>query len=338
MSAYLQMFLDESEEQLDGLTEVLLVLEREPDSAEHLNEAFRLIHSIKGSAGLMGLDVIAALTHHLESRFERFRSGVERLEEPTMDLVLKCIDFLRDCMRRLRVGEALGSAADLLRELADLDPRPKAPAAAPADAESESGSPAAAPTPTPAAVSVADDGYHLVVRFEPDLPLVDLKARLIMSRLSNIGDVVSVHPAVETLEGIDALHELEVVLTTEQGADVIRAAADVDGVASVAIGQGDEAPRPETAAPAVSEAAPDLPPVPEPEPEAEPVVDVPPAAPAPAPIVPTPEPVAASPAPPGRVEKTKLGETMRVDIDRLDHLMRHGLYDTAEKCEMRDEE
>lgn len=186
MSAYLQMFLDESEEQLDGLTEVLLVLEREPDSAEHLNEAFRLIHSIKGSAGLMGLDVIAALTHHLESRFERFRSGVERLEEPTMDLVLKCIDFLRDCMRRLRVGEALGSAADLLRELADLDERPKAPAA---DAESES--PAAAPNPTPAPASVADDSYHLIVRFEPDLPLVDLKARLIMSRLSNIGDVVS---------------------------------------------------------------------------------------------------------------------------------------------------
>ncbi|MHC5113961.1 MAG: hypothetical protein ACYTGP_05980 [Planctomycetota bacterium] len=42
MSQYLQVFMDETEEQLEGLTEALLVLEDQPDSAEHLNEAFRL--------------------------------------------------------------------------------------------------------------------------------------------------------------------------------------------------------------------------------------------------------------------------------------------------------
>ncbi|MHC4970218.1 MAG: Hpt domain-containing protein, partial [Planctomycetota bacterium] len=92
MSEYLQMFLDETEEQLEDLVEVLLVLEREPDSVDELNEAFRLIHSIKGSSGMMGFDNITMLTHHLESRFEAFRSGLARLDEPTMNLVLRCID------------------------------------------------------------------------------------------------------------------------------------------------------------------------------------------------------------------------------------------------------
>ena len=124
MSEYLQMFMDETEEQLEDLVEALLNLERAPGSVEDLNEAFRLIHSIKGSAGMMGFDTIAALTHHLESRFERFRSGVERLDKPTMNLVLRCIDFLRDCIRRLRASDQPGSAASLLQELAALEDRP----------------------------------------------------------------------------------------------------------------------------------------------------------------------------------------------------------------------
>ena len=55
MSEYLQTFLDETEEQLDDLVETMLSLEKESTNKDDLNEAFRLIHSIKGSAGMMGL-------------------------------------------------------------------------------------------------------------------------------------------------------------------------------------------------------------------------------------------------------------------------------------------
>ncbi len=102
MSDFLQMFLDETEEQLDGLVETMLALEQDSTKREDLNEAFRLIHSIKGSAGMMGFDSITALTHHLENRFERFRSGTEQLDERTMSVVLRSIDFLRQCNSRLR--------------------------------------------------------------------------------------------------------------------------------------------------------------------------------------------------------------------------------------------
>ena len=62
MAEYLQTFLDETEEQLDALVETMLALERNPSSNGDLNEAFRLIHSIKGSAGMMGFDSMAVLT------------------------------------------------------------------------------------------------------------------------------------------------------------------------------------------------------------------------------------------------------------------------------------
>ena len=88
MAEYLPTFLDETEEQLDDLVETLLVLESEFNNREALNESFRLIHSIKGSAGIMGFENITVLTHHLENRFEQFRSGQARLDESTMNLVL----------------------------------------------------------------------------------------------------------------------------------------------------------------------------------------------------------------------------------------------------------
>ncbi len=117
MSEYLQIFLDETGEQLDSLVEKLLILEREPGRVEELNEVFRLIHSIKGAAGTMGFDNITVLSHHLESRFETFRSGLAGLDEPTMNLVLQCVDFLRECVRRLHDGEQLGSPSELLEKL-----------------------------------------------------------------------------------------------------------------------------------------------------------------------------------------------------------------------------
>ena len=52
MQEYLHTFLDETEEQLDDLVETMLSLEQDADNTQELNEAFRLIHSIKGAAGM----------------------------------------------------------------------------------------------------------------------------------------------------------------------------------------------------------------------------------------------------------------------------------------------
>jgi len=120
-------------EQLDALVEMLLLLEAEPASTTGLNEAFRLIHSIKDSAGLLGFDRITALTHHLESHFERLRSGWRRLDAATMNVVLRCIDFLRESHPALRSGGPIGSVADLLDEVKALEHAggPAAPPPAP---------------------------------------------------------------------------------------------------------------------------------------------------------------------------------------------------------------
>jgi len=275
MAAYLQMYLDETAEQLDALVEVLLSLEETPQHTGQLNEAFRLIHSIKGSSAMMGLDSITVLTHHLENHFERLRSGLQILDRPMMDLVLRCIDFLRECNHRLRSGQALASAPELLEELgshvgtpraqatnreaehalrpqtsaeqptAAMELEPNSPATE-ISAESSDVQPADHHLPDlPPIIPVVAETFHwrVTVRFDPSLPLVDVKADLILQRLTSLGVLTDSAPPPDRLELVAETRRLQVLLTSARTAAEIRGTADVGGVDLVEIDR-DRAPLP----------------------------------------------------------------------------------------------
>ena len=93
LSQYLQVYIDECDEELDSLVEAILKLETDPRDAEALNKAFRMLHSLKGSSGMMGFEIVGNLAHELEDRFERYRSGTDVLDRDTTTLILQCVDF-----------------------------------------------------------------------------------------------------------------------------------------------------------------------------------------------------------------------------------------------------
>lgn len=316
MAQYLQMYLDETAEQLDALVESLLVLEARPTDAEQLNESFRLIHSIKGSSALMGLDGITVLTHHLENHFERLRSGLQMLDRQSMGLILRCIDFLRECNERLRAGQTLRSAPELLEELGTLGSAAPATAEPPQEPVAEvepAPTPTAPPLPAGAdldaavpAAAAPSAPFRVLVQFEPELPLADLKAELVLTRLEAVAAVVDTLPKRGDLSNVAASRLLEVLVTSDRPAAAIRAAADVDGVELIEVDPGATsfvtaegvpaaAPLPDAAAPDAVHAA-----------GSEAVVATDHAA------------GASSDVGDG---KSKVAETVRVDIARLDNLM-----------------
>ena len=54
VSQYLEIFIDESNEHLQNLSDGIMILEKEPDNSDTINEIFRVAHSLKGMAGTMG--------------------------------------------------------------------------------------------------------------------------------------------------------------------------------------------------------------------------------------------------------------------------------------------
>lgn len=250
MAEFVSVYIDETGEQCEQLVQLLLALESEPRDARRIAEAFRLIHSIKGSAAMLGLDRITGLAHHLESHFERLRSGSLLLDGPTIEAALRCIDYFRACNDRLRQGEKLEPVDDLLEVVKKLVQA--TPSASLPTAQTTSVVPSAPPTPAPpvppmtSAVPAANERIRRIrIQFTPGLPMADLKAELVLARLAGLGVVVESTPASAEFATTSDLRTLEIVLRTAATGSAITIAADVDGVVGVEL---DVAPPAEPAA------------------------------------------------------------------------------------------
>jgi two-component system chemotaxis sensor kinase CheA len=91
----LPAFLSEAREQIAAIEQLLLQLEDAPDDRELLDALFRCAHTVKGSAGIFGLDAVVAFTHHVESLLDRLRAGALQLTPALDTLLLQCNDQIR---------------------------------------------------------------------------------------------------------------------------------------------------------------------------------------------------------------------------------------------------
>lgn len=87
-------FIDESGELLNQLEGLLLDLEDDPTNRENLDAVFRVMHTIKGSAGMVGFEVINQFTHQIEDAFDKIRKGESDFTEKAADLTLQSRDII----------------------------------------------------------------------------------------------------------------------------------------------------------------------------------------------------------------------------------------------------
>ena len=117
----LPAFISEAGEQLEMLEQLLLQLEDEPDSQDLLGALFRCAHTVKGSAGIFGLDEVVAFTHHVETLLDRLRDGAVTLTDAMSTLLLQCNDQIRYLIGLAQTQEPPDEAAVATR--ADLEAR-----------------------------------------------------------------------------------------------------------------------------------------------------------------------------------------------------------------------
>ncbi|MBM4075228.1 MAG: hypothetical protein FJ267_06255, partial [Planctomycetes bacterium] len=246
MAQYVQVYIDESEEELEGLVEAILKLESNPRDSEALNKSFRMLHSLKGSSGMLGFEVVGNFAHELEDRFERYRSGKSVLDPETTTLILQCLDYFRSFLERLRSNDASeGDPAPLLKRLQELEGQKTSVSSSTKNGpdvllhssagNSTSGS-SNESLKLPA--MTVSGGLQIVVRFRTGLQLADLKARLIVSRLSSIGEIISCEPPIDDAHSFEELPLFSLTLVTDRKIEDVRKVANVDGVESIEIKGG----------------------------------------------------------------------------------------------------
>lgn len=95
ISAYLGVFLEEVDEQLQILNEEVLNLERDGTNQETIGHIFRAAHTLKGSSAAMGFDKMKDLTHRVESVFDLIRNQQLKVNTEIINVIFETIDHIK---------------------------------------------------------------------------------------------------------------------------------------------------------------------------------------------------------------------------------------------------
>ena len=96
VSQYLEVFIEEAKEHLQALNEHLLILEKEPENENTINEIFRAAHSLKGMSATMGYKRMQHLTHDMENVFQEIRSKNMKVRPELTDILFETLDALQE--------------------------------------------------------------------------------------------------------------------------------------------------------------------------------------------------------------------------------------------------
>jgi len=146
MDDLLQEFLTETNESLATLDVELVRFEREPSDAKILGNIFRLMHTIKGTCGFLGLPRLEAVAHAGENVLGKFRDGELDVTPGAVTLILKAIDRIRQILSAMEQtgAEPAGEDSALIAEINAMASGQAVPEMAAASLDDDGGFPVAA--------------------------------------------------------------------------------------------------------------------------------------------------------------------------------------------------
>ena len=238
VSQYLEIFLDESNEHLQTLSDQLIILEKEPDNSDTINEIFRAAHSLKGMAGTMGYKRMQNLTHDMENVFSEVRNGNMEVNSNLVDVLFQCLDALETYVDNIRETQDEGTD--------DNEPIIKALNAFIASEGKGNAAPAAKKEEAPAATASAApaDGkdmpladfeknavnealkknlhvYKIKVSVDENCILKAARAFLVFKNLEGHGDIIKSEPSVQDIEDEKFDFDFSIIVVTEEKYDNI---------------------------------------------------------------------------------------------------------------------
>ncbi len=130
MDELLSEFLTETNESLSTLDVEVVNLERNPDNPDLIDNIFRLVHTIKGTCGFLGLRRLEAVAHASENVLGKIRDGALVVSAEGVSLILASLDRIKDILGALEATESEpdGNDGELIRQLDAMAEGAAAPA------------------------------------------------------------------------------------------------------------------------------------------------------------------------------------------------------------------
>ena len=256
LSQYLEIFIDETNEHLQNLNEQLLILEKEPDNENTINEIFRAAHSLKGMAGTMGYKRMQKLTHDTENVFSEIRNGKMKVTDSLVDTLFRCLDALEGYLETIQstADEGTEDNEDIIKLLNDFisgggqDVAVKSKETEKKEVKQES-SDLKAKYKELAILdfernaikeAAAEDikAFGITVYVQESCLLKAARAFLVFKALEGLGEIIKSSPEVQDIEDEKFDFDFSVVFLSDNSLEKIKAAIlDVSEIQDVCIGE-----------------------------------------------------------------------------------------------------
>lgn len=257
VSQYLEIFIDETNEHIQSLSDCIMVLEKEPENKDTINEIFRAAHSLKGMAGTMGFKRMQHLTHDMENVFQEVRSDKVKVTSEMIDILFQCLDAIEGYLETIKStsdegtedNEAIITALNRFLEKAEggaaEEPKKAEPAAA---AQEEKKAEGAASEPAKkfltvqfsekdkealkAAEATGVNLYGMTVTVQQDCLLKAARAFLVFKAVEDFGQIVVYSPGLQDIE--DERFELDFSIFVSSEAELEKVLGAAGGVSEIA--------------------------------------------------------------------------------------------------------
>ncbi|MFB5191450.1 chemotaxis protein CheA [Alicyclobacillus fastidiosus] len=233
---YLDAFLAETEENLNILNELCLVLESQGADDETFAAMFRAAHTLKGMSATMGFQKMADLTHHMEDALGFFRQNPQRFDDLVTDVLFQAIDGLTAHVEAIRagVGEDSMNHGDILAALARAQSNESTPQSAAASVGQFQDD---ALSMLQSLEQQGTDVVVVAVTLEPDCVMKGVRMVMVMRALEEFADCVATAPDVPVLEegAFEGAAQFAVVLHSESVDQLRTAVAEIAEVERVDI-------------------------------------------------------------------------------------------------------
>ena len=250
VSQYLEIFIDESNEHLQNLSDQLMILEKEPENSDTINEIFRAAHSLKGMAGTMGYKRMQNLTHDMENVFSEVRNGNIKVNASMVDCLFQCLDALEEYVTNIQQNQDEGTNDNepIIKALNNFINGSKGEASAPdADSTQKASAQEEAPESTEQynGLTLADfeknavnealkkglHAYKIRVLVDENCILKAARAFLVFKNLEGHCDIIKSQPSVQDIE--DERFDFDfslVVVSSESFADIVKIIKNVSEI------------------------------------------------------------------------------------------------------------
>lgn len=254
LGEYTEVFLEESEDQIEELNSNLVKLEKDHENPEIINDIFRAAHSLKSSSAFVGLYNLSDLAHTMENLLQKIREGSLEINVKLVNLLFECFDLIKQVIEGVANGVKVETPFhDMIKKLQDYEVSVSSENLSEKPSQKNTNTKQSVAAVTTALGNLSDEeiseirmalkdedglsAYTVDLQLKNDTPMQNLRLLLILQSVTQSGVVIKCNPSEEALDNGQGNFALSFVTVTKNSKDELYAQCNIDMVESLSVNE-----------------------------------------------------------------------------------------------------